>query len=102
MARWWRSRSGGRRLGDPGLVEDLLEGHAGEQRDEARNERGVLGGLDDEGELHGGLGHFDGGLGALVEGAVDDVGPADELGDGSGVEAERVDAMWARKLVQEM
>ena len=56
--------------------------------DEARDERGVLGGLDDEGELHGGLGHFDGGLRALVEGAVDNVGPADELGDGSGVEAE--------------
>ena len=58
--------------------------------------------FDDEGELHGGLGHFDGELGAFVEGAVDDVGPADELGDGGGVEAERVDAMWARKLVQEM
>jgi len=35
-----------------------------------------------------GLGHFDGGLRALVEGAVDNVGPADELGDGGGVEAE--------------
>ncbi len=74
--------------GDPGLFEDLLQGHASEGGDEARDEGWVLGGLDDEGELHGGLGHFDGELGAGVEGAVDDVGPADELGDGGGVEAE--------------
>jgi len=46
------------------------------------------GALDDEGELHGGLGHLDGCLGALVPGSVDDVGPVDEFGEGSGVEAE--------------
>ena len=74
--------------GDERLVENLLERHLGEERDEVRDEVGVLGGLDDESELHGGLGHFDGGLGALVESAVHDVGPADELGDGGGVEAE--------------
>jgi len=74
--------------GDPGLLKDLLERHVGEQGDEARDEGRILGGLDDQGELHGGGGHFDGELGALVEGAVDDVGPADELGDRCCVEAE--------------
>ena len=49
---------------------------------------GILGGLDDERELHGRRGHFDRGLGALVLRAVDDVGPVDQLGDRRGVEAE--------------
>ena len=73
---------------DERLLEDLEQRHAGEGGDEFRDELGVLRRLDDEGELHRGLGHFDGELRAFVEGAVDDVGPANELGDGSGVEAE--------------
>ena len=48
----------------------------------------VLRGLDDQGELHGRGGHFDGCLGALVLRAVDDVGPVNELGDRRGVKAE--------------
>ena len=34
--------------------------------------------------------------------AVHDVGPVNQLGDRRGVKAERVEAMWARKLVQEV
>jgi hypothetical protein len=72
--------------GDEGLPEDIGERHRRQQRDETRDEGGVLARFDDQGELHGGLGHFDGGLRALVEGSVDDVGPADKLGDRLGVE----------------
>ena len=75
-------------LGDERLGEDLGQRHLGEQGNQARDESRVLGGLDHQGELHGGRGHFHGGLGALVERAVDDVGPVDQLGDGPGVEAE--------------
>ena len=49
--------------GDEGLGEDVGEWERGEQRDEAGDKQRVLRGLDDEGELHGGLGHFNGGLG---------------------------------------
>ena len=46
--------------GDEGLAEDFSKGHLGEQGDEAGDKFGILRGLDDEGELHGGGGHFDG------------------------------------------
>ena len=59
-----------------------------EQRDEARDEGGVLDGLDCHGEFHRGFGHFYGGFGAFVEGAVYDVGPVDEFSDGGCVESE--------------
>ena len=78
----------GEERGDEGLGEYVGEWERGEERDESGDEGGVLRGLDDEGELHGGLGHFNGGGGGGVESAVDDVGPVDEVGEGGGVEAE--------------
>jgi len=74
--------------GDEGLIEHLLERHLGEERDHARDEGGIAGALDDHGEAHGGRFHLDGRLGALVLGAVDDVGPVDELGEAAGVVVE--------------
>lgn len=62
-----------------GLGKDVGQGKFSEQRDKAGDEEGVLRCLDDEGELHGGLGHFNGGLGRGVLGAIDDVGPVDEV-----------------------
>jgi hypothetical protein len=92
-ASLWRSSSGGSRPGYEGLLEDLGEGISVSSGMSAGNEVRILGGLDDEGELHGRGGHFDGGLGALVERAVDDVGPVDEFGYRSGVEAE----LWLKR-----
>ncbi len=50
--------------------------------------RRILRGLDDQGQLHGRRGHFDGRLGALVLRAVHNVGPVNQLGDRRGVKAE--------------
>ena len=74
--------------GHKGLGQHLGQRHFGKQRNETRDEQGILRGLDDEGELHGWRGHFNSLLGAGVERAVHDVGPVDHVGHGLGVEAE--------------
>ena len=73
---------------DEGLFENLGEGLCGQERNEIGDEAVIGRGLDDHGELHGRSFHFDRGLGVGIEGAVDDVGPVDEVGDGLRVESE--------------
>jgi hypothetical protein len=63
---------------------------------------GILRGLDDQRQLHGRRGHLDGGLGALVLRAVHNVGPVNQLGTGAVSKPNWVEAMCARKLVQEV
>src|SRR6185437_10972585 len=58
-----------------GLAQDLFQGFAGQQRNEAHDEAGLLSGFNDHGELHGGRLHLYRRLGVGIEGAVDYVGP---------------------------
>ena len=76
---WWRSSSGGRSSATKGCSSTSLQTHVGKQRNQFRNKGRILARFDDQGELHGGLGHFDRGLGALVESAIHNVRPVDQL-----------------------
>ncbi len=88
IASWWRSSNGGSRSATKGWAEHLGERHVSEQRNQARNEGRILRGLDDQRELHGGSGHFDGRLGALVLGPVHNVGPVNQFCHRSRIKAE--------------
>ncbi len=61
--------------GHKGLAQHLSQRHLGKQRNQPRNELRVLRRLDDQRQLHGWRGHFDGGFGALILRAIHDVGP---------------------------
>ena len=83
-------------------AQHLGQRHLGQQRNEPRNELRILRGLDDQRQLHRRRGHLHGGLGALILRAIHDVGPVNQVRHRRRVEAERVDAMCARKLVHEV
>ena len=70
------------------LREHFAQRHLRQQRNEPRNERGILDRLDDKRQLHGRRSHFDSGFGTIVERAVHDVRPVNQVGDGFCVEAE--------------
>ena len=77
---------------DEGLGEDIGEGHLGEGGNDAGDEAGVVGVLDDHGEFEGGFFHLDRGLRAFEAGAIDDVGPVEEFAEAGGIEVELVAA----------
>ena len=88
MARWWRSRSGGSRLATQGCSSTCWRG----MRVSSGIRRGTNAGSCEASMMRvsfmAAAGHFDGGLGAFVKGAIDDVGPFDQLSDRGGVETE--------------
>ncbi len=88
MESSWRLSRGGSRGATNGSCENLRQGFCGQQRNQVRDEAVIGGGLDDHGQFHRGSFHFDGGLGVGIEGAVNDVGPMDQIGHGRGIEAE--------------
>ena len=63
-----------------GLRHDRGQAGAPHPADNLLHHAGGLGALDDQGQLHGRRSQAHGGLGVGVLGAVDDVGPLDELG----------------------
>ena len=82
----WRRSSGGRSGATNGSSRIVRQGPGGQKRNQVGDEL-VGRGFDDHGQLHGGRLHLDRGLGVGVEGAVNDVGPMDEIGHGSGIES---------------
>ena len=76
------------KLGHKRLPQNFAQTHGREQRNQFRNKGRILARFDHQGKLHGGLRHFDRGLGAFVKSAIHNVSPADQFGNRRRVKAE--------------
>src|ERR1700692_3708538 len=76
--------------GNEWFFKNAGERLVGKQRNHRLDEVAVGGGFDGHGQLHGRSFHLHRRLRVFVHGAVDDVGPLDQLGNWAGIEAEAV------------
>src|ERR1700722_5852215 len=70
------------------LLQNLAKTHGRQQRDQFWNKRRVLARFNPQGQLHGGLRHFNSGLGTVVESAIHNVSPVDQIGNRRSVKPE--------------
>ena len=74
--------------GDEWLLQNASKRIISEQWDHTLDEIPVTGRFDSHGQLHGRSLHFDRRIRVFVEGAIDDIGPADQFRHRTGIEAE--------------
>ena len=92
------SKAAASRASHNGASQNFGQGLGGQQRNQLRHEIRIRRRLDHHSQFHGRSFHLDGVFGVVVQRAVDDVGPMDQVGDRPGSKPKRSSPTLAMKL----